>query len=153
MSTMGMKMHDFVRSQFNKPTYCQLCDKFIWGLMKQGFSCTLCGYPCHKGCLTKSKTTPCRGEKSKDNPLDSYLSSLLNTASPNTSPEVPAEGDTVTATLENYIDATDQGILVQSQLEQAKEEEERLQLELDHLETEHTYLTFIVEQLETNGFS
>ena len=32
--------HNFVRKHFNKPTWCHFCQKFIWGLAKQGYQCT-----------------------------------------------------------------------------------------------------------------
>jgi len=43
--------HMFVETQFNKPTFCQLCSGFIWGISKQGYQCTACKYTVHKKCL------------------------------------------------------------------------------------------------------
>ena len=31
--------HYFYLKSFKKPIYCQVCQSFIWGLRKQGFSC------------------------------------------------------------------------------------------------------------------
>ena len=147
----SLTTHDFARAQFNKPTYCQYCEKFIWGFVKQGYSCTQCGYHCHKACLTKSKTVPCRGEKTKENPLDAYLTTLLS--SPSGSNIAVAEPQEVQEKLETYIDATDQGIQAQSELEQAKNEEKELMQRYEVLSTEHERLKFILEQLNQNGFT
>ena len=43
-----MPKHTFKPTYFNRPTWCDRCDKFIKGVVgKQGERCTLCGYSVH----------------------------------------------------------------------------------------------------------
>ncbi|KAJ3323366.1 hypothetical protein HDV06_001886 [Boothiomyces sp. JEL0866] len=53
-----LDQHNFVLTSYSKPTYCDLCSKFIWGLAKQGCKCTGCGYNTHKKCKDLVMT-PC----------------------------------------------------------------------------------------------
>eukprot|EP01116_Phalansterium_solitarium_P015721 TRINITY_DN349_c3_g1_i2.p1 TRINITY_DN349_c3_g1~~TRINITY_DN349_c3_g1_i2.p1 ORF type:complete len:587 (+),score=180.21 TRINITY_DN349_c3_g1_i2:105-1865(+) len=52
------KSHHFVETNFNKPTFCQFCNGFIWGFSRQGFQCTSCKYAVHHKCL---ESVPQRG--------------------------------------------------------------------------------------------
>jgi len=46
--------HHFHEVFFDKPTWCQYCKKFIWGIVsKQGYRCSVCGFSCHRKCLLK----------------------------------------------------------------------------------------------------
>jgi len=45
--------HDFKKKHFSSPTWCEFCQKFIWGLGKQGYACTECQYPAHPKCYPK----------------------------------------------------------------------------------------------------
>jgi len=31
--------HDFEVVSYTRPTYCDYCDKFLWGLSRQGLQC------------------------------------------------------------------------------------------------------------------
>eukprot|EP01125_Pyxidicula_operculata_P007815 TRINITY_DN2645_c0_g1_i1.p1 TRINITY_DN2645_c0_g1~~TRINITY_DN2645_c0_g1_i1.p1 ORF type:complete len:524 (+),score=61.34 TRINITY_DN2645_c0_g1_i1:65-1636(+) len=43
--------HKFELVYFSKPTFCTLCDNFIWGVFnKQGYKCTDCEMTAHKDC-------------------------------------------------------------------------------------------------------
>ncbi len=57
--------HHLHQISFDSPTSCSFCGKFIWGLKKQGFACTVCGYACHRKCKAKSleSTVICNGGK------------------------------------------------------------------------------------------
>eukprot|EP01103_Thecamoeba_quadrilineata_P013140 TRINITY_DN3557_c0_g1_i1.p1 TRINITY_DN3557_c0_g1~~TRINITY_DN3557_c0_g1_i1.p1 ORF type:complete len:1073 (+),score=196.36 TRINITY_DN3557_c0_g1_i1:54-3272(+) len=55
---MGDKKHNFALHHFHKPTWCQQCEKFIWGLGKQGYRCKACKYRAHSYCY-KEVVTPC----------------------------------------------------------------------------------------------
>ncbi|KAJ8037439.1 Protein kinase C delta type [Holothuria leucospilota] len=42
--------HNFKLYSFKQPTFCSLCDKFLWGLFKQGYSCKECRMAVHRRC-------------------------------------------------------------------------------------------------------
>jgi len=46
-----IKQHEFILTHFSRPTYCNLCTGFIWGLLKQGYECKFCHYSIHKKCI------------------------------------------------------------------------------------------------------
>ena len=48
-SNVGDSPHTFVLHYFPKPTWCQFCDLFIFGVSApQGYLCTKCKYAVHK---------------------------------------------------------------------------------------------------------
>jgi hypothetical protein len=47
-SEMG---HEFARKSYYKPTYCHHCSELLWGLINQGFQCSICNMNCHERCL------------------------------------------------------------------------------------------------------
>ncbi|XP_041099265.1 RAS guanyl-releasing protein 2-like isoform X3 [Polyodon spathula] len=52
-SLLNCKMgfiHTFAETTYLKPTFCEHCAGFIWGLFKQGYKCKVCGVNCHKAC-------------------------------------------------------------------------------------------------------
>jgi len=61
--------HKFVETHFNKPTFCQWCDGFIWGLGKQGYQCDTCKYAIHKKCVPKIPNEGCGKELKKPTAL------------------------------------------------------------------------------------
>ncbi|RNA18762.1 ras guanyl-releasing 3-like isoform X1, partial [Brachionus plicatilis] len=42
--------HDFHETTYFKPTFCNHCDGFLWGLIKQGWKCKDCGINAHRVC-------------------------------------------------------------------------------------------------------
>uniref|UniRef100_A0A4W3HZV6 RAS guanyl-releasing protein 1 n=1 Tax=Callorhinchus milii TaxID=7868 RepID=A0A4W3HZV6_CALMI len=42
--------HNFQETTYMKPTFCDNCAGFIWGVIKQGYRCRDCGMNCHKQC-------------------------------------------------------------------------------------------------------
>lgn len=42
--------HRFVATFFTQPVFCSFCNKFMWGLNKQGYKCKSCGCSVHKAC-------------------------------------------------------------------------------------------------------
>lgn len=53
------KQHEFRKWHFSKPTWCDFCSKFIWGLGKQGDYCKNCKYSAHSRCARLVKNSPC----------------------------------------------------------------------------------------------
>ncbi|KAL8219879.1 UNVERIFIED_CONTAM: hypothetical protein K2H54_035528 [Gekko kuhli] len=43
-------LHNFHETTFKKPTFCDSCSGFLWGVSKQGYRCRDCGMVCHKQC-------------------------------------------------------------------------------------------------------
>eukprot|EP01104_Vermistella_antarctica_P004277 TRINITY_DN14760_c0_g1_i1.p1 TRINITY_DN14760_c0_g1~~TRINITY_DN14760_c0_g1_i1.p1 ORF type:complete len:615 (+),score=146.70 TRINITY_DN14760_c0_g1_i1:76-1920(+) len=62
--------HQFKKHHFNKPTWCDRCDQFIWGLGKQGYYCKACKYGAHPKCY-KKVTDECTGRAKELSPSDS----------------------------------------------------------------------------------
>jgi Phorbol esters/diacylglycerol binding domain (C1 domain) len=55
-SATSLTGHKFEVTNFLRPTYCDLCSNFIWGIANQGSQCTTCGFSIHHKCkpLVKS---------------------------------------------------------------------------------------------------
>ncbi|KAK2181262.1 hypothetical protein NP493_404g02041 [Ridgeia piscesae] len=51
--------HQYLLIQFSIPTFCELCNSFIW-MMEKGHVCKSCKYTVHKKCCMKS-TLRCKG--------------------------------------------------------------------------------------------
>uniref|UniRef100_A0A1A7XHK1 RAS guanyl releasing protein 3 (Calcium and DAG-regulated) n=1 Tax=Iconisemion striatum TaxID=60296 RepID=A0A1A7XHK1_9TELE len=43
-------LHSFQEMTYLKPTFCEHCAGFLWGIIKQGYKCKDCGVNCHKQC-------------------------------------------------------------------------------------------------------
>ncbi|KAK6489930.1 ras guanyl-releasing protein 3-like [Huso huso] len=43
-------IHNFQEMTYLKPTFCEQCSGFLWGIIKQGYKCKDCGVNCHKQC-------------------------------------------------------------------------------------------------------
>ncbi|XP_040832305.1 RAS guanyl-releasing protein 4-like isoform X1 [Ochotona curzoniae] len=48
-------LHTFHEVTFRKPTFCDSCSGFLWGVIKQGYRCRDCGLCCHKHCRDQVK--------------------------------------------------------------------------------------------------
>ncbi|AWO98608.1 putative RAS guanyl-releasing protein 1-like [Scophthalmus maximus] len=42
--------HNFQETTYKRPTFCDTCRGFLWGLIKQGYHCKDCGVNCHRHC-------------------------------------------------------------------------------------------------------
>ncbi|XP_030069545.1 RAS guanyl-releasing protein 1 [Microcaecilia unicolor] len=42
--------HNFQETTYLRPTFCDNCAGFLWGVIKQGYRCKDCGMNCHKQC-------------------------------------------------------------------------------------------------------
>ncbi|XP_066205120.1 RAS guanyl-releasing protein 4 [Saccopteryx leptura] len=55
-SKLGLAfLHTFHEVTFRKPTFCDSCSGFLWGVTKQGYRCQDCGLCCHKHCRDRVK--------------------------------------------------------------------------------------------------
>ncbi|XP_023395648.2 RAS guanyl-releasing protein 4 isoform X2 [Loxodonta africana] len=55
-SKLGLAfLHTFHEVTFHRPTFCDSCSGFFWGLTKQGYRCRDCGLCCHKHCRDQVK--------------------------------------------------------------------------------------------------
>uniref|UniRef100_A0A673VGJ3 RAS guanyl releasing protein 4 n=1 Tax=Suricata suricatta TaxID=37032 RepID=A0A673VGJ3_SURSU len=55
-SKLGLAfLHSFREVTFRKPTFCDSCSGFLWGVTKQGYRCQDCGLCCHKHCRDRVK--------------------------------------------------------------------------------------------------
>ncbi|TRZ04056.1 hypothetical protein DNTS_013803 [Danionella cerebrum] len=43
-------LHNFHETTYKRPTFCDSCGGFLWGVIKQGYHCKDCGVNCHKHC-------------------------------------------------------------------------------------------------------
>ncbi|XP_036403254.1 ras guanyl-releasing protein 3 [Megalops cyprinoides] len=43
-------VHNFQEMTYLKPTFCEHCAGFLWGIIKQGYKCKDCGVNCHRQC-------------------------------------------------------------------------------------------------------
>ncbi|KAJ7989116.1 hypothetical protein DPEC_G00316190 [Dallia pectoralis] len=43
-------VHNFQETTYMKPTFCDNCAGFLWGVIKQGYRCRDCGMNCHRLC-------------------------------------------------------------------------------------------------------
>ncbi|KJE95378.1 hypothetical protein CAOG_08921 [Capsaspora owczarzaki ATCC 30864] len=51
MSAAGL--HLFAPHTFHRPTFCDVCSKFLWGLVRQGLQCTSCQLNAHDACAAE----------------------------------------------------------------------------------------------------
>ncbi|XP_074496334.1 RAS guanyl-releasing protein 4 isoform X1 [Sebastes fasciatus] len=42
--------HNFHETTYKRPTFCETCRRFMWGVIKQGYHCKDCGINCHRHC-------------------------------------------------------------------------------------------------------
>ncbi|XP_039985822.1 RAS guanyl-releasing protein 4 isoform X2 [Xiphias gladius] len=42
--------HNFHETTYKRPTFCDNCRGFLWGVIKQGYHCKDCGINCHRHC-------------------------------------------------------------------------------------------------------
>ncbi|KAL2763284.1 RAS guanyl-releasing protein 4 isoform f, partial [Daubentonia madagascariensis] len=55
-SKLGLAfLHTFHEVTLRKPTFCDSCSGFLWGVTKQGYRCRDCGLCCHKHCRDQVK--------------------------------------------------------------------------------------------------
>ncbi|XP_023206489.1 RAS guanyl-releasing protein 1-like isoform X1 [Xiphophorus maculatus] len=48
--------HNFHETTYKRPTFCDTCGGFLWGVIKQGYHCKDCGINCHRHCRDLVRT-------------------------------------------------------------------------------------------------
>lgn len=54
--TNPIASHTFESRNFKRPTRCDICDEFIWGLGREGIKCVECSTRIHRRCLNNVST-------------------------------------------------------------------------------------------------
>ncbi|RKP15075.1 hypothetical protein BJ684DRAFT_18572 [Piptocephalis cylindrospora] len=52
-SSAARLTHSFQERNFTRWTFCDHCNAILWGLIRQGFECSQCGFICHRKCLSQ----------------------------------------------------------------------------------------------------
>ncbi|XP_051476625.1 RAS guanyl-releasing protein 1 isoform X1 [Apus apus] len=71
--------HNFQETTYLRPTFCDNCAGFMWGVIKQGYRCKDCGMNCHKQCKDLVVIECKRGPKTSaadSSPTSAFASSL-----------------------------------------------------------------------------
>uniref|UniRef100_A0A8C2ZSG8 RAS guanyl-releasing protein 1 n=1 Tax=Cyclopterus lumpus TaxID=8103 RepID=A0A8C2ZSG8_CYCLU len=63
-------VHNFQETTYMKPTFCDNCSGFLWGVIKQGYRCRDCGMNCHKLCK-EQVAFECKKNAKVTNAIDS----------------------------------------------------------------------------------
>ncbi|XP_028293841.1 RAS guanyl-releasing protein 1-like [Gouania willdenowi] len=63
-------VHNFQETTYMKPTFCDNCSGFLWGVIKQGYRCRDCGMNCHKLCKDQV-AFECKKNSKMTNSVDS----------------------------------------------------------------------------------
>ncbi|XP_028250495.1 RAS guanyl-releasing protein 1-like [Parambassis ranga] len=79
-------VHNFQETTYMKPTFCDNCSGFLWGVIKQGYRCKDCGMNCHKLCKDQV-AFECKKKVTTDSPTMS--STPVAMGSPEGSEEFP----------------------------------------------------------------
>ncbi|XP_061751073.1 RAS guanyl-releasing protein 1-like isoform X1 [Nerophis ophidion] len=64
-------VHNFQETTYMKPTFCDNCSGFLWGVIKQGYRCKDCGMNCHKLCKDQVAFECKKNTKVNNNTTDS----------------------------------------------------------------------------------
>ncbi|RVE57119.1 hypothetical protein OJAV_G00213170 [Oryzias javanicus] len=75
-------VHNFQETTYMKPTFCDNCSGFLWGVIKQGYRCKDCGMNCHKLCKDQV-AFECKKNIKVSNTTDSPTSSTTPIATSN----------------------------------------------------------------------
>ncbi|KAM9344699.1 ras guanyl-releasing protein 3 [Symphorus nematophorus] len=86
-------MHNFQEMTYLKPTFCEHCAGFLWGIIKQGYKCKDCGVNCHKQCR-ELLVLACR-KLIRSSSLGSVSPARLTHSSLPSSPALPVYEDEV----------------------------------------------------------
>ncbi|XP_076017785.1 RAS guanyl-releasing protein 1-like [Genypterus blacodes] len=74
-------VHNFQETTYMKPTFCDNCSGFLWGVIKQGYRCRDCGMNCHKLCKDQV-AFECKKNAKVTNAMDSPTPSSTPVTTP-----------------------------------------------------------------------
>ncbi|XP_078389221.1 RAS guanyl-releasing protein 4 [Cetorhinus maximus] len=117
-------LHNFQETTYKKPTFCDSCAGFLWGVIKQGYRCQDCGINCHKHCRDMVVLECKKRNKSpqSDNTLQCPMTLSLLTPVPQKSHNTGNEDDIFTYpqsdSSEHSDDGKDHTIVVMGHLSQ-----------------------------------
>ncbi|XP_051725436.1 RAS guanyl-releasing protein 4 isoform X3 [Ctenopharyngodon idella] len=123
-------LHNFHETTYKRPTFCDSCGGFLWGVIKQGYHCKDCGVNCHKHCkdvvgtecmkrfqLTSSSCPctpgPISGLHNKGNSWSSEEEAFVfpnGNRSENSKGQTSSDSDAEAATLSDRSTQTDPGV-------------------------------------------
>lgn len=66
--------HTLETQSYRKPTFCDFCGEFLFGLTKQGVRCNTCGLNFHKKCAYE-KLNICNGKMASESPVKNHCQS------------------------------------------------------------------------------
>ncbi|XP_065068949.1 guanine nucleotide exchange factor VAV3-like [Rhopilema esculentum] len=69
--------HKFELTTFNGPNRCTVCEKYLSGLISQGYHCPACSNNVHYGCI--EKTRDCLDRSTKHKPSGAYIPNEIKT--------------------------------------------------------------------------
>ncbi|KAM9365427.1 ras guanyl-releasing protein 3 isoform 2-T3 [Pholidichthys leucotaenia] len=94
-------IHSFQEMTYLKPTFCEHCAGFLWGIIKQGYKCKDCGVNCHKQCrdllVLACKKPTCFSSQSNVSPARPSHTSLPSSQDEDEMFEFPAVPSTAPA--------------------------------------------------------
>ncbi|KAM5129514.1 RAS guanyl-releasing protein 1 [Mantella aurantiaca] len=90
-------LHNFQETTYLRPTFCDNCAGFLWGVIKQGYRCKDCGMNCHKQCkelvvFECKKRSKCSTEDNSLSP-DTATSDISLAGSTEATSDCPTEED------------------------------------------------------------
>nr|XP_039254145.1 RAS guanyl-releasing protein 1-like [Styela clava] len=90
--------HEFTESTYFHPTFCEECEKLLWGLVKQGWKCKGCGINCHKHCKDRivQECRPKQQQHSNNSELPVKRNGRRDKSSVSSESDLSANGDTIT---------------------------------------------------------
>lgn len=114
--------HQFLTVTYTKPTYCDYCEKLIWGIIKQGLNCNCifimikiiiiwiliqaCGYNVHSKCQSIITLLPCSTTVNRNQPdigVDTNSINSLSLGDEESMDEIPDTAEIVHAIVSSAI--------------------------------------------------
>ncbi|KAJ8290438.1 hypothetical protein GJAV_G00012880 [Gymnothorax javanicus] len=102
-------VHNFQETTYMKPTFCDNCSGFLWGVIKQGYRCKDCGMNCHKLCKDQVAFECKKNTKSSGTAESSPTASSTPTSTGTRSYEQGSEDGPFTYPVDESTENSDRG--------------------------------------------